>query len=263
MKREIVLKKELFKSGMEFFVEWDKADSDDDWKKHEADFNELMNKVYHLWDSIFTGIDSNAIEYIKDCVVDDDLEEEYLQYSDLERFEKEYLNSSNIVITDMIRFEKEHLSECDEVSGTVAICGLALLKTVCDVVAPWKTKEMLEKLNKPYWDIDDSILDKAVEIYTAYYDKGCRLFREEKEKLGFYEFQKTVDSKWFGLFTTKATDTYVYEMRDAIVEKFYGVSYDLDDVKNLIGSYKSSKEFFFLEMTATLSDICAKMYTAD
>ena len=246
MKREIVLKKELFKKGMEFYAEWDKQEDERNWENCKEDFNKFMIEIHHLWNSIFTGLNSNAIYCIQNAVIENNLlEEEYLQYSDLERFEKKYLG------------------DCDEVSDASAVCGLALLQTVCDIIEPWKSKEMIEKLNKPYWDIDDSILDKAVEIYTVYYDKGCRLFREDKEKLGFYEFQKTVDSKWFEMFTTKATDTYVYEMRDAIVEKFYGVNYDLDDMKNLIGSYKSSKKFFFLEMAATLSDICAKMYTAD
>ena len=245
MKREIVLEKSLFKRGMELFAEWDKIDSDNEWEPHKKNFDEFAKKVHYLWDSIFTGLDSDAIDYIRDAVVGGDLEKDYLQYSDL------------------VTYEEEYLGDCDKVSSTLAVCGLALLKTVCDVIEPWKSKEMLKELNKEVWDLDDSLIEKAVEIYTAYYDKGCSLHKEDKERLGFYEFQDTVNRKWFDLFTSKATDEYVYEMRNGIVEKYYGESYDLNDVKNLIESYKNNKEFFFPEMLATLSDMCAKMFTLD
>lgn len=246
MKREVVLEKELFERGMKLYEEWENQEDDKAWEIHKEDFDKFMKEVQYLWKSMFTGLNDEAVDYIRDCVVEEDLEKEYLQYSDLSRFKKEYLDS------------------CDkEVSGTIAVCGLALLQTVCDIIEPWKSKQMLKELNKEVWDIDDSLIEKAVEIYTAYIDKGYGLFREDKEKLGFYEFQDTVNRKWFELFTDKATDEYVYEMRDGIVEKYYGESYTLSDMENLIESYKNNKEFFFLEMLATLSDMCAKMFTAD
>ena len=245
MKREIVLEKSLFKRGMELFAEWERIDSDDEWEPHKKNFDEFAKKVHYLWNSIFTGLDGDAIDYIRNAVVDDNLEKGYLQYSDLSTYEEEYLSSY------------------DKVSGTLAVCGLALLKTVCDDIEPWKVKEILEELNKEVWDIDDNLIEKAREIYKTYYEKDCRLFKEDKEKLGFYAFQDTVNRKWFDLFTSKATDEYVYSMRDSIVEKYYGESYTLSDIENLIENYRDDKQPFFLEMLATFSDMCAKMFTID
>lgn len=131
MKIEAVLKKELFEKGMYLYGEWDKPNNEVAWVNCVHEFSEFRNEVHYLWNSLFRGLDSNAINYVCNEVIDNEIRDDYLQASDLERYLKNYFDNG-----------------VTEIYSTSAVVGLALLQTICNICEPWKDKQTLKELKK-------------------------------------------------------------------------------------------------------------------
>lgn len=243
MEIKAVLKKELFEKGMYLFGVWDKPNNEVAWVECAHEFEEFRDEVHYLWNSLFRGLDINAISYICNEVIDNEIRDDYLQASDLERYLKNYFDN-----------------EETEIYSTSAVVGLALLQTVCNICEPWKDKQTLAKLNKKPWDIDTTLIVNAKKMYKDFYDRGCISNKDLRDKYGYNEIKTEAERIWFGLFTEKISEQNVYEMRDKVVDSYFGHSYDSDDFEVLVDNYLLDKEDYFIEMIATILDICAKMY---
>ena len=243
MKIEVLLKKELFEKGMYLFGEWDKPNNEVAWVNCAHEFSDFRNEVNYLWDSLFRGLDDNAIEYVREHVVECDLEEEYLQSLDLERFYKCYFDNGET-----------------EANSAAAVAGLSLLQTICDVCEPWKDKQALKELRKEPWDIDVKLIVNAKKMYKAFYECGCTSNKDLRDKYGYSEIKAQAEKIWFRLFSDKLSEENIYEIRDRVLDGYFGPSYDSDDFEVLVDNYLGDKENYFLEMAASLLDICAKMF---
>ena len=243
MKIEAVLKKELFEKGMYLYGEWDKPNNEVAWVECAHEFEEFRNEVHYLWNSLFRGLDSNAISYVCNEVIDNEIRDDYLQASDLERYLKNYFDNG-----------------VTEIYSTSAVVGLALLQTICNICEPWKDKQTLAKLNRKPWDIDTDLIVNAKKMYKDFYDRGCISNKDLRDKYGYNEIKAEAERIWFGLFTERISEQNIYEMRDKVVDSYFGQSYDSEDLETLVDNYLLDKEDYFIEMAATLLDICAKMY---
>ena len=243
MKIEAVLKKELFEKGMYLYGEWDKPNNEVTWVECTHEFEEFRNEVHYLWNSLFRGLDSNAISYVCNEVIDNEIRDDYLQASDLERYLKNYFDNG---IT--------------EIYSTSAVVGLALLQTICNICEPWKDKQTLAKLNRKPWDIDTDLIVNAKKMYKDFYDRGCISNKDLRDKYGYSDIKAEAERIWFGLFTERISEQNIYEMRDKVVDSYFGQSYDSEDLEILVDNYLLDKEDYFIEMAATLLDICAKMF---
>ena len=243
MKIEAVLKKELFEKGMYLYGEWDKPNNEVAWVECAHEFEEFRNEVHYLWNSLFRGLDSNAINYVCNEVIDNEIRDDYLQASDLERHLKNYFDNG-----------------VTEIYSTSAVVGLALLQTICNICEPWKDKQTIAKLNKKPWDIDTDLIVNAKKMYKDFYDRGCISNKDLRDKYGYSDIKAEAERIWFGLFTERISEQNIYEMRDKVVDSYFGQSYDSEDLETLVDNYLLDKEDYFIEMAATLLDICAKMY---
>ena len=243
MKIEAVLKKELFEKGMYLYGEWDKPNNEVAWVECAHEFEEFRNEVHYLWNSLFRGLDSNAINYVCNEVIDNEIRDDYLQASDLERYLKNYFDNG-----------------VTEIYSTSAVVGLALLQTVCNICEPWKDKQTLAKLNKKPWDIDTYLIVNAKKMYKDFYDRGCISNKDLRDKYGYSDIKAEAERIWFGLFTERISEQNIYEMRDKVVDSYFGQSYDSEDLETLVDNYLLDKEDYFIEMAATLLDICAKIF---
>ena len=243
MKIEAVLKKELFEKGMYLYGEWDKPNNEVAWVECAHEFEEFRNEVHYLWNSLFRGLDSNAISYVCNEVIDNEIRDDYLQASDLERYLKNYFDNG-----------------VTEIYSTSAVVGLALLQTICNICEPWKDKQTLARLNKKPWDIDEELIINAKKMYKDFYDRGCISNKDLRDKYGYSDIKAEAERIWFGLFTERISEQNIYEMRDKVVDSYFGQSYDSEDLETLIDNYLLDKENYFIEMAATLLDICAKMF---
>lgn len=243
MKIEAVLKKELFEKGMYLYGEWDKPNNEVAWVNCAHEFEEFRNEVHYLWNSLFRGLDSNAISYVCNEVIDNEIRDDYLQASDLERYLKNYFDNG-----------------VTEIYSTSAVVGLALLQTICNICEPWKDKQTLAKLNKKPWDIDTDLIVNAKKMYKDFYDRGCISNKDLRDKYGYSDIKAEAERIWFGLFTERISEQNIYEMRDKVVDSYFGQSYDSEDLETLVDNYLLDKEDYFIEMAATLLDICAKMF---
>lgn len=255
MEIKVVLKKELFEKGVYLFGVWDKLsytpETDDAvwkennkaWEDCRPDFEEFRDEVHYLWNSLFRGIGDNAINYIRSQVVEDEIRGDYLQLSDLKRFLNAYFNNG---IT--------------EIYSSSAVSGLAILQTVCNKCEPWKDAQTLAKLNRKPWDIDTALIVNAKKMYKDFYDHGCISNKDLRDKYGYDNIKAKAERIWFGLFTEKISEQSVYEVRDRVVDSYFGHSYDSEDLEVLVDNYLVDKENYFIEMAATLLDICAKIY---
>ena len=243
MKIEAVLKKELFEKGMYLYGEWDKPNNEVAWVECAHEFEEFRNEVHYLWNSLFRGLDSNAINYVCNEVIDNEIRDDYLQASDLERYLKNYFDNG-----------------VTEIYSTSAVVGLALLQTICNICEPWKDKQTIAKLNKKPWDIDTDLIVNAKKMYKDFYDRGCISNKDLRDKYGYSDIKAEAERIWFGLFTERISEQNIYEMRDKVVDSYFGQSYDSEDLETLVDNYLLDKEDYFIEMAATLLDICAKMF---
>lgn len=243
MKIEAVLKKELFEKGMYLYGEWDKPNNEVAWVECAHEFEEFRNEVHYLWNSLFRGLDSNAISYVCNEVIDNEIRDDYLQASDLERYLKNYFDNG-----------------VTEIYSTSAVVGLALLQTICNICEPWKDKQTLAKLNRKPWDIDTDLIVNAKKMYKDFYDRGCISNKDLRDKYGYSDIKAEAERIWFGLFTERISEQNIYEMRDKVVDSYFGQSYDSEDLETLVDNYLLDKEDYFIEMAATLLDICAKMF---
>ena len=243
MKIEAVLKKELFEKGMYLYGEWDKPNNEVTWVECTHEFEEFRNEVHYLWNSLFRGLDSNAINYVCNEVIDNEIRDDYLQASDLERYLKNYFDNG-----------------VTEIYSTSAVVGLALLQTICNICEPWKDKQTLARLNKKPWDIDTDLIVNAKKMYKDFYDRGCISNKDLRDKYGYSDIKAEAERIWFGLFTERISEQNIYEMRDKVVDSYFGQSYDSEDLETLVDNYLLDKEDYFIEMAATLLDICAKMF---
>lgn len=243
MKIEAVLKKELFEKGMYLYGEWDKPNNEVAWVNCAHEFEEFRNEVHYLWNSLFRGLDSNAISYVCNEVIDNEIRDDYLQASDLERYLKNYFDNG-----------------VTEIYSTSAVVGLALLQTICNICEPWKDKQTLARLNKKPWDIDTDLIVNAKKMYKDFYDRGCISNKDLRDKYGYSDIKAEAERIWFGLFTERISEQNIYEMRDKVVDSYFGQSYDSEDLETLVDNYLLDKEDYFIEMAATLLDICAKMF---
>lgn len=243
MKIEAVLKKELFEKGMYLYGEWDKPNNEVAWVECAHEFEEFRNEVHYLWNSLFRGLDSNAINYVCNEVIDNEIRDDYLQASDLERYLKNYFDNG-----------------VTEIYSTSAVVGLALLQTICNICEPWKDKQTLAKLNRKPWDIDTDLIVNAKKMYKDFYDRGCISNKDLRDKYGYSDIKAEAERIWFGLFTERISEQNIYEMRDKVVDSYFGQSYDSEDFETLVDNYLLDKEDYFIEMAATLLDICAKMF---
>lgn len=243
MKIEAVLKKELFEKGMYLYGEWDKPNNEVAWVECAHEFEEFRNEVHYLWNSLFRGLDSNAINYVCNEVIDNEIRDDYLQASDLERYLKNYFDNG-----------------VTEIYSTSAVVGLALLQTICNICEPWKDKQTIAKLNKKPWDIDTDLIVNAKKMYKDFYDRGCISNKDLRDKYGYSDIKAEAERIWFGLFTERISEQNIYEMRDKVVDSYFGQSYDSEDLEILVDNYLLDKEDYFIEMAATLLDICAKMF---
>lgn len=243
MKIEAVLKKELFEKGMYLYGEWDKPNNEVAWVECAHEFEEFRNEVHYLWNSLFRGLDSNAISYVCNEVIDNEIRDDYLQASDLERYLKNYFDNG-----------------VTEIYSTSAVVGLALLQTICNICEPWKDKQTLARLNKKPWDIDTDLIVNAKKMYKDFYDRGCISNKDLRDKYGYSDIKAEAERIWFGLFTERISEQNIYEMRDKVVDSYFGQSYDSEDLEILVDNYLLDKEDYFIEMAATLLDICAKMF---
>lgn len=243
MKIEAVLKKELFEKGMYLYGEWDKPNNEVAWVNCAHEFEEFRNEVHYLWNSLFRGLDSNAINYVCNEVIDNEIRDDYLQASDLERYLKNYFDNG-----------------VTEIYSTSAVVGLALLQTICNICEPWKDKQTIAKLNKKPWDIDTDLIVNAKKMYKDFYDRGCISNKDLRDKYGYSDIKAEAERIWFGLFTERISEQNIYEMRDKVVDSYFGQSYDSEDLETLVDNYLLDKEDYFIEMAATLLDICAKMF---
>ena len=243
MKIEAVLKKELFEKGMYLYGEWDKPNNEVAWVECAHEFEEFRNEVHYLWNSLFRGLDSNTINYVCNEVIDNEIRDDYLQASDLERYLKNYFDNG-----------------VTEIYSTSAVVGLALLQTICNICEPWKDKQTLAKLNRKPWDIDTDLIVNAKKMYKDFYDRGCISNKDLRDKYGYSDIKAEAERIWFGLFTERISEQNIYEMRDKVVDSYFGQSYDSEDLETLVDNYLLDKEDYFIEMAATLLDICAKMF---
>ena len=243
MKIEAVLKKELFEKGMYLYGEWDKPNNEVTWVECTHEFEEFRNEVHYLWNSLFRGLDSDAISYVCNEVIDNEIRDDYLQASDLERYLKNYFDNG-----------------VTEIYSTSAVVGLALLQTICNICEPWKDKQTIAKLNKKPWDIDTDLIVNAKKMYKDFYDRGCISNKDLRDKYGYSDIKAEAERIWFGLFTERISEQNIYEMRDKVVDSYFGQSYDSEDLETLVDNYLLDKEDYFIEMAATLLDICAKIY---
>lgn len=243
MKIEAVLKKELFEKGMYLYGEWDKPNNEVAWVECAHEFEEFRNEVHYLWNSLFRGLDSNAISYVCNEVIDNEIRDDYLQASDLERYLKNYFDNG-----------------VTEIYSTSAVVGLALLQTICNICEPWKDKQTLAKLNKKPWDIDTELVVNAKKMYKEFYERGCISNKDLRDKYGYSDIKAEAERIWFGLFTERISEQNIYEMRDKVVDSYFGQSYDSEDLETLVDNYLLDKEDYFIEMAATLLDICAKIF---
>ena len=243
MKIEAVLKKELFEKGMYLYGEWDKPNNEVAWVECAHEFEEFRNEVHYLWNSLFRGLDINAINYVCNEVIDNEIRDDYLQASDLERYLKNYFDNG-----------------VTEIYSTSAVVGLALLQTICNICEPWKDKQTLARLNKKPWDIDTDLIVNAKKMYKDFYDRGCISNKDLRDKYGYSDIKAEAERIWFGLFTERISEQNIYEMRDKVVDSYFGQSYDSEDLETLVDNYLLDKEDYFIEMAATLLDICAKMF---
>ena len=243
MKIEAVLKKELFEKGMYLYGEWDKPNNEVAWVECAHEFEEFRNEVHYLWNSLFRGLDSNAINYVCNEVIDNEIRDDYLQASDLERYLKNYFDNG-----------------VTEIYSTSAVVGLALLQTICNICEPWKDKQTIAKLNKKPWDIDTDLIVNAKKMYKDFYDRGCISNKDLRDKYGYSDIKAEAERIWFGLFTERISEQNIYEMRDKVVDSYFGQNYDSEDLETLVDNYLLDKEDYFIEMAATLLDICAKMF---
>lgn len=243
MKIEAVLKKELFEKGMYLYDEWDKPNNEVAWVECAHEFEEFRNEVHYLWNSLFRGLDGDAISYVCNEVIDNEIRDDYLQASDLERYLKNYFDNG-----------------VTEIYSTSAVVGLALLQTICNICEPWKDKQTIAKLNKKPWDIDTDLIVNAKKMYKDFYDRGCISNKDLRDKYGYSDIKAEAERIWFGLFTERISEQNIYEMRDKVVDSYFGQSYDSEDLETLVDNYLLDKEDYFIEMAATLLDICAKMY---
>lgn len=243
MKIEAVLKKELFEKGMYLYGEWDKPNNEVAWVNCAHEFSEFRNEVRYLWNSLFRGLDGDAISYICNEAIDNEIRDDYLQASDLERYSKNYFDNG-----------------VTEIYSTSAVVGLALLQTICNICEPWKDKQTIAKLNKKPWDIDTDLIVNAKKMYKDFYDRGCISNKDLRDKYGYSDIKAEAERIWFGLFTERISEQNIYEMRDKVVDSYFGQSYDNEDLETLVDNYLLDKEDYFIEMAATLLDICAKMF---
>ena len=243
MEIKAVLKKELFEKGVYLFGVWDKPNNEVAWVECAHEFEEFRDEVHYLWNSLFRGLDSNAKWYVCNQLVEAELEDEYLQTSDLERFLNNHFNKG-----------------VTEIYSSSAVVGLALLQKVCDKCEPWKDKQTIAKLNRKPWDIDTELVINAKKMYTDFYERGCISNKDLRDKYNYDNIKAEAERIWFGLFTDKISEQSIYEMRDKVVDSYFGHSYDSEDLGTLVDNYLLDKESYFLEMAATLLDICAKMY---
>ena len=243
MKIEAVLKKELFEKGMYLYGEWDKPNNEIAWVECAHEFEEFRNEVHCLWNSLFRGLDIDAVSYVCNEVIDNEIRDDYLQASDLERYLKNYFDNG-----------------VTEIYSTSAVIGLALLQTVCNICEPWKDKQTIAKLNKKPWDIDTDLIVNAKKMYKDFYDRGCISNKDLRDKYGYSDIKAEAERIWFGLFTERISEQNIYEMRDKVVDSYFGQSYDNEDLETLVDNYLLDKEDYFIEMAATLLDICAKMF---
>ena len=243
MKIEAVLKKELFEKGMYLYGEWDKPNNEVAWVECAHEFSEFRDEVHYLWNSLFRALDSDAISYVCDEVIDNEIRDDYLQASDLERFLDNYFNKG-----------------VTEIYSTSAVVGLALLQTVCNICEPWKDKQALKELRKEPWDIDVKLIVNAKKMYKAFYECGCTSNKDLRDKYGYSEIKAQAERIWFRLFSDKLSEENIYEIRDRVLDGYFGPSYDSDDFEVLVDNYLGDKENYFLEMAASLLDICAKMF---
>ena len=255
MEIKAVLKKEIFEKGMHIFGAWDKlsydSDTDDNvwnennkaWEECKSEFEEFRDEVHYLWSSLFRGLDDNSISYICNEVIDNEIRDDYLQASDLERYLNNYFDNG-----------------VTEIYSTSAVVGLALLQTICDICEPWKDKQTIAKLNKKPWDIDTDLIVNAKKMYKDFYERGCISNKDLRDKYGYSDIKAEAERIWFGLFTERISEQNIYEMRDKVVDSYFGQSYDSEDLETLVDNYLLDKEDYFIEMAATLLDICAKIY---
>lgn len=243
MKIEAVLKKELFEKGMYLYGEWDKPNNEVAWVECAPEFEAFRDEVHYLWNSLFRGLDDDAISYVCNEVIDNEIRDDYLQASDLERYLKNYFDNG-----------------VTEIYSTSAVVGLALLQTVCNICEPWKDKQTVAKLNRKPWDIDTDLIVNAKKMYKDFYDRGCISNKDLRDKYGYSDIKAEAERIWFGLFTERISEQNIYEMRDKVVDSYFGQSYDSEDLETLVDNYLLDKEDYFIEMAATLLDICAKMF---
>lgn len=243
MKIEVVLKKELFEKGMYLYGEWDKPNNEVAWVECAHEFEEFRNEVHYLWNSLFRGLDGDAISYVCNEVIDNEIRDDYLQASDLERYLKNYFDNG-----------------VTEIYSTSAVVGLALLQTVCNICEPWKDKQTLKELKKEPWDIDVKLIVNAKKMYADFYERGCISNKDLRDKYGYNDIKAQAERIWFRLFSDKLSEQNIYEIRDRVLDGYFGPSYDSDDFEVLVDNYLEDKENYFLEMAASLSDICAKMF---
>lgn len=243
MEIKAVLKKELFEKGMYLYGEWDKPNNEVAWVNCAHEFEAFRDEVHYLWNSLFRGLDSNAINYVCNEVIDNEIRDDYLQASDLERYLKNYFDNG-----------------VTEIYSTSAVVGLALLQTICNICEPWKDKQTLKELKKEPWDIDTDLIVNAKKMYKEFYERGCISNKDLRDKYGYSDIKAEAERIWFGLFTERISEQNIYEMRDKVVDSYFGQSYDSEDLETLVDNYLLDKEDYFIEMAATLLDICAKMY---
>ena len=257
MEIKAVLKKELFEKGMYLFGVWDKLsytpETDDNvwnennkaWEECKPEFEKFRDEVHYLWNSLFRGLDSNAISYICNEVIDNEIRDDYLQASDLERFLNYHFNK-----------------DLTEIYSTSAVVGLALLQTVCDICEPWKDKQTIAKLNKKPWDIDDELILNASNMYKEFCKSGYVNDKALRDKYNYDSIKTEAERIWFGLFTEKISEMNVYDIRDRVVGWYFSDSdrFEAEEVEALADNYLSDKETYFVEMAASLLMICAKMY---
>lgn len=243
MEIKVVLKKELFEKGVYLFGEWDKPNNEVAWVECAHEFEEFRDEVHYLWNSLFRGLDGDAISYVCNEVIDNEIRDDYLQASDLERYLKNYFDNG-----------------VTEIYSTSAVVGFALLQTICNICEPWKDKQTIEKLNKKPWDIDTDLIVNAKKMYKDFYDRGCISNKDLRDKYGYSDIKAEAERIWFGLFTERISEQNIYEMRDKVVDSYFGQSYDSEDLETLVDNYLLDKEDYFIEMAATLLDICAKMF---
>ena len=99
-------------------------------------------------------------------------------------------------------------------------------------------------------------------MYKEFRKNGYINDKALRDKYSYDNIRAEAERIWFGLFTDKISEINVYDIRDRVVDWYFSDAdrFEAEEVEALVDNYLSDKETYFLEMAASLSMICAKMY---